>query len=235
MNSTFSEQVMTLACRLFDDRFTLPARLAKLIRRDQIMPNDPYLISEIHYFHSPAFLGLAAVLWEDIVEKRVLFAHKNVSSLTTNVHIPLRKVLSPKTELLVSEQHKQYQLINGTELAAMIEVPAVPAHLLHLVLRGAPKLHSLYGHRIFRYEVQEPFRKMVAGDSDYRVIKLESGQSELAEILGFKGKKAITLVGEILYETQLREKIPYTTCKEGHTYQEIALCRLIKGIPTTVL
>lgn len=154
---------------------------------------------EGQFFLSPAFLGLAAILWKDVVEKRVKFSDKNVPSLSTNIHLPIKKVLSPKTRLLIAENTKQYQLINGSDLVCMIDVPVIPSHILHIALRGFPKLHSLYGHKLFRYEVQEPFRKMTSGNSDYRVIRLDGGQSELADILQCKGKKAVTVLGEILY------------------------------------
>jgi len=151
--------------------------------------------ANIDFFHSSAFLGLAAILWKDIAEKKVRFAENNVPSLSANVHLPIRKVLCPQTH--VSES--QMQLINGFDLLASIDATTAPTHIMPAVLQGAKRLNSVYGHRLFRFEVQEPFRKWCAGEPDYRVIKLEGGRTELAEILGFKSNKAITILGEILH------------------------------------
>ena len=268
-----SEQAVDMLARelvkaslLFDEQLKFPTSFAKLIKRDQAIPGDPYLLivelpktlsaideqffssdglalwdsayikllqnigitgkkqsialtkefvsrdkkwdarfwfkeqdleDGVHFFHSPAFLGLAAVIWEDVVEKRVKFAHKNVPSLTTNVHMPLREVLSPKTSIVEIEQ--QMQLINGVELLGSIDVPTIPTHIMPIVFKGVQKLNSIYSHRIFRFEVQEPFRRWCTGETDYRIIKLEGGRTELAERLGFKSNKAVTILGEILY------------------------------------
>lgn len=153
--------------------------------------------SEVHFFHSPAFLGLAAALWKDIVEKRVRFADKNVPSLSTNIHWQVRKVLCPRNDIIANE--KQIQLVHGAELLGVIDIPAIHAQIMPFAFRGIPKLNSVYGHKLFRFEVQEPFRKMAKGEKDYRVIELKGGRSELTEILGFRGKKAVTIIGEILH------------------------------------
>lgn len=157
---------------------------------------SPDLRERIHFFHSHAFLGLAAILWDFSVEKKVQFASQNVPALTTNIHIEIGKLLSPRTKFIESE--KQLQIINGEEALATFNIPTIPVKLFPSVLKGVPKLNSVYGHRLFRYEVQEPFKRMIRGEADFRVLKFEGGKSQLAEILGFKGKKAVTVIGELL-------------------------------------
>ncbi len=94
---------------------------------------------------------------------------------------------------------QQIQIIRQENLIGKIDIPTVPAHLMSQIFKGVSKLNSVYGHRVFRFEVQEPFRQMVAGNTDYRVIKLDEGYTELAQRLNLKGKKAITILKEILY------------------------------------
>ena len=55
------------------------------------------LEGDVHFFQTPAFLGLAAVLWEDVVERRARLTSKSVPSPSANVQLPMQKALSPKT------------------------------------------------------------------------------------------------------------------------------------------
>lgn len=148
-------------------------------------------------FLSPCLLVLAEALWYDIVTRHVNFTTHQVPALSTSVYYQAAKLLRPKATILQND--KDIQLISDSEVLGIINIPTIPAGLFQTVARGLPKFNSAYGHKLFRFEVQEPFRMKEAGETDYRVIKLDGGKSELAERLGFKGKKAITVLGEILY------------------------------------
>lgn len=148
-------------------------------------------------FHSPAFFLLGAILWKDRIKKWVSFEEHNLPAISTASYHPLRNLLS--TQMHVEMISQQVQMVHEHHLIGKISIPTVPASLMPFIFRGASKLNSVYGHRLFRFEVQEPFRKMVAGHTDYRVIKLDGGFTELAQRLGLKGKKAITILKEILY------------------------------------
>lgn len=152
-----------------------------------------------HFYHSPAFLGLCEILWHEEVEKLVKFSRKNIPSLSTNVHVPICRILGSRSEVVERHDQGQIQIFEQNDLLGTINIPVIPGKILPMVFKGASKLNSVYGHKLIRFQIQEPFRKMVLGDTDYRVIKLDRGKSELAEILGFKGRKAVTIIGEILY------------------------------------
>ncbi|MBS0655880.1 MAG: hypothetical protein JSR46_08895, partial [Verrucomicrobia bacterium] len=145
---------------------------------------------------SPALLVLAYCLWEDIVKRKVNFSRLYVPAVSTSVQIPICRLLSPKAKVI--ENDHQLQIVDKSDLVGSIKIPTIAPHLLRAVKDGSYKLSSVYSHRLFRFEVQEPFRKKAAGDDDCRVIRLDGGRTELAERLGFKGKKAITTLGEIL-------------------------------------
>lgn len=153
--------------------------------------------NETQSFHSPAFHILAAVLWKDRIKKWIAFEAANVPALTTGSYHPLRKLLS--AQMYAETTPQQVQIIHEENLIGKIDIPTVPAQLMPQIFRGVSKLNSVYGHRVFRFEVQEPFRQMIAGNTDYRVIKLDGGFTELAQRLNLKGKKAITILKEILY------------------------------------
>ncbi len=211
-NPTFEEQFFSDGLSLWDAAFCTLLKsfgvrgrkeAPKLAKRRKTQKDlsfwfcTPNISEKTQFYHSKAFLGIAAILWEDGVKGRIHFQEHQVAALSTNVHSHAMKMLHPST--CINQEDKTVQLIVDSEVFALVDIPIVPANLFPAVLKGLPKLNSVYGHRLFRYEVQEPFRKKNSGDADYRVIKLDGGKSELAEILGFKGKKAGTVLGEILY------------------------------------
>lgn len=156
-----------------------------------------WFLDQNEIFHSPAFLILAAVLWKDRIKKWVTFEAANVPAVTTGCYNPLRKLFSPQMHAVSTSN--QVQFMHNDNLLGKIDIPTIPIHLMPQIFRGVSRLNSVYGHRVFRFEVQEPFRQMIAGNSDYRVIKLDGGFTELAQRLNLKGKKAITILKEILY------------------------------------
>lgn len=150
-----------------------------------------------YFFESPAFVILASVLWEDDVKKRVNFSKNNVAALTTNNHIPITKILSPKNEVIKKEN--QLQLFHNEFLIGSFQIPTISQRLFPAVFNGVKKINTVTGHRFIRHLIIRAFEQVINGHSDYRILKYNRGAKEIVECLGLSGQKSITNIKEIVH------------------------------------
>lgn len=156
--------------------------------------------SSEHLFLSPSLQTLAGALWEDVVKRLVHFSTHQVPALSTNVHEPIIKLLSPKNE--ITHEKGKIQIYNQQTLVGGIPVAVVHKDLLDIIIRGAEKLNTVTAHRLMRYLPQKAFEQMARGDFDFRVIIRKRGATEIAEELGLRTNKAITEIKELLHAMQ---------------------------------
>lgn len=149
------------------------------------------------FFHSPAFLGLAGTLWDDVVKRRVTFAAREVPALTTSVHDPVVKILSPHNQVVARVD--QVQLFHQDTLLGAYSIAAIPQNIIGPVFNGIKKLNTVTGHRLTRHLVQSAFTQIANGHSDHRVMKLDRGASEIAERLGLTGNRVLETIKEIIH------------------------------------
>lgn len=149
------------------------------------------------FFHSPALIILASILWEDDVKKRINFSNQNVPALTTSVQTPISKMLSPKNKVI--KRDNDIQLFHEDSLIGVVQIPTIPENFFPTVFNGMEKLNSVTGHRLMRHLVLTAFDQMVEGHSDYRVLNLDRGAKEIVDRLGLSAHNAITVVKEIVH------------------------------------
>lgn len=81
----------------------------------------------------------------------------------------------------------------------MAEVAAIDPKLMPLITKGTQYLNSIYHHKLLRYECKTGFENWVQGRADPRVIRFERGETEIAEILGFRFKDAPSILKSLLH------------------------------------
>ncbi len=138
---------------------------------------------------------LAEILWKDGVEAQVEKNKKHLPALTQSVARPVSRFLSMRAEVL-SKNGQPSVVYEGKTVA---EVAAIDPKLMPLVTKGTQWLNSIYHHKLLRYECKAGFENWVQGRADPRVMRYERGETEIAEILGFKFKEAPSILKSLLH------------------------------------
>ena len=158
---------------------------------------NPDISGGERFFHSPAIIILGCVLWEDVVKRRWNLKVKHVAALTTSVQDPISKILAPKNRVI--ERGNDIQIFHKDSLLGFVQVPTVPQNIISTVFNGMQKLNTVTGHRFIRYLVMSAFDRLVQGHSDHRVLELDRGASEIAELLGLNSNVHKTDIKEIIH------------------------------------
>lgn len=134
---------------------------------------------------------LAEVLWRDSIESQFCRTKKHIPAITQSVQRPISRLLSP-----CSEPRPGSIVYEGKVVA---EVAAIDPKLMPIVMRGAKSLNSIYHHKLIRFECRSGFENWIQAKPDPRVMRHERGETEIAEILGFKFKEAPTIIKALLH------------------------------------
>lgn len=151
----------------------------------------------IFFYQSPALLFLGCALWEDVVKRSWRFKEKQVPALTTSVQAPVSKMLTPKNKII--EKEKDIQIFHGGSLLGFVPISTIQQGIISTITNGVYKLNTVAGHRIVRFLVHSVFGKIISNDGDHRVLKFDRGASDLVELLGLSGHKAVTNIKEIVH------------------------------------
>ncbi len=138
---------------------------------------------------------LAEILWKDRVAAQFEKNKKHLPALTQSVARPVSRFLSARAEIV--EKNGQPSVVYEGKTVA--EVAAIDPKLMPLITKGTLYLNSIYHHKLLRYECKAGFENWVQGRTDPRVMRYERGETEIAEILGFKFKEAPTILRSLLH------------------------------------
>lgn len=138
---------------------------------------------------------LAEILWKDRVEAQFEKNKKHLPALTQSVARPVNRFLSSRAEI-VAQNDQPTVVYEGKTVA---EVAAIDPKLMPLVTKGTQYLNSIYHHKLLRYECKAGFENWVQGRADPRVMRYERGETEIAEILGFRFKEAPSILRSLLH------------------------------------
>ncbi|MBF8264053.1 MAG: hypothetical protein HW387_1718 [Parachlamydiales bacterium] len=138
---------------------------------------------------------LAEILWKDRVEAQFEKNKKHLPALTQSVARPVSRFLSSRAE--VALQNDQPTVVYEGKTVA--EVAAIDPKLMPLVTKGTQYLNSIYHHKLLRYQCKAGFENWVQGRADPRVMRYDRGETEMAEILGFKFKEAPSILRSLLH------------------------------------
>lgn len=138
---------------------------------------------------------LAEILWKDRVESQFEKNKKHLPALTQSVARPVSRFLSTRAEI-VANNDQPAVIYEGKTVA---EVAAIDLKLMPLVTKGTQYLNSIYHHKLLRYECKAGFENWAQGKADPRVMRFERGETEIAEILGFKFKEAPAILRSLLH------------------------------------
>ncbi|HAB99071.1 MAG TPA: hypothetical protein DCE71_04545, partial [Parachlamydiales bacterium] len=138
---------------------------------------------------------LAEVLWKDRIETQFQKTQKHLPALTLSVQKPLSRLFSSRIYPMM-HQEKTSLLYEGKIVA---EATCLEPKYSALLAKGIQSLGSIYHHKLLRYECQKGYENWIAGKSDPRILRFERGETEIAEILGFKFKQAPGIIKSLLY------------------------------------
>lgn len=152
---------------------------------------------EDHFFHSPAFLGLTRIIWEDIVKKRIDFNEKYPPCAPKPTFQALTSLMTAKKD--DKSFPEKINLVNGPDVIGTIDIPLVPSNLHPKVFQGVGKINTVVGHKALRYVVSLPYKQKLMGVADFRVREFEGGFVELGKEIGLKNKRHLAELREIFY------------------------------------
>ena len=138
---------------------------------------------------------LAEILWKDRVAAQFEKNKKHLPALTQSVARPVSRFLSARAEVV--ENNGQPSVVYEGKTVA--EVAAIDPKLMPLVTKGTQYLNTIYHHKLLRYECKAGFENWAQGRADPRVMRYERGETQIAEILGFKFKEAPTILRSLLH------------------------------------
>ncbi len=153
--------------------------------------------SEQPIFCSPALELLTRAIWFDDVSRRSNLIIKGVAAITTIVKKPIFQILSPKTKIKQGEQ--VIYLENETHIIGSIQRASINSTLVKNVLNGIDEMKSLTAHRLIRSYVKNTFNQAITGIKDYRVLRYDGSDKEIATGLGLKSGGEITRIKNINY------------------------------------
>lgn len=154
---------------------------------------------------------LAEILWKDRVETQFQKTQKHLPALTLTVQRPLSRLFSSRTHKMM-HQEKTTLLYDGKIVA---EATLLESKHAVLLAKGIQSLGSIYHHKLLRYECQAGYENWIAGKTSPGVIRFERGETEIAEILGFKFKQAPAIIKALLY-VQSRMTFYFDDQSSGH-------------------
>jgi hypothetical protein len=138
---------------------------------------------------------LAEILWKDRVATQFEKNKKHIPALTQSVVRPVSRFLSSRAEIV--EKNGQPSVIYEGKTVA--EVAAIDLKLMPLITKGTQYFNSIYHHKLLRFECKMGFNNWVQNRADPRVMRFERGETEIAEVLGFKCKEAPTILRFLLH------------------------------------
>jgi hypothetical protein len=137
---------------------------------------------------------LAEILWKDRVESQFQKNQKHPPALTQSVQRPITRLLSSRAEIL-ENNGKTTVFYEGKTIA---DIALIDPLLSPLMSRGIESLDSIYHHKLLRYECKTGYENWIDGHADPRLLRFERGETEIAEILGFKFKEAPKIIKSLL-------------------------------------
>jgi hypothetical protein len=158
--------------------------------------------AKLSFFHSPAFLGIARILWEDKVKKRVFFDRKYPPTIIKPNFDKVTSLLRAKPDRKVYEEgnsSKALNLTKDTDVIGRIDFTLVPEPFAKQVFKGAGKFNTVVGHKTIRYAANIPFEQKLQGIPDFRVKQFDGGFAEWGEQIGLTNNRQVDELREIAY------------------------------------
>ena len=138
---------------------------------------------------------LAEILWKDRVESKYQRNQKHLPALTQSVQRPVTRFLSSRSEVL-RDNGKITVIYDGKKVA---ESTLIDPKLESILLKGIESLGTIYHHKLLRYQCKTGYENWIQEKVDPRALRFERGETEIAEILGFKFKEAPKIIKSILH------------------------------------
>lgn len=149
------------------------------------------------YFMSYALQDLAKAIWRDDVSRNKKIITSGVPAITTIVKKSLIKMTSPR--IITRSDDQEIKLINDTLIIGSIQLPSVNPDIVKNVLNGIHEFRSLTAVRLLFSYVEWTFNQHVAGIRDYRILRFDGGDRQIATQMGCKSNQEISRIKDINY------------------------------------
>jgi hypothetical protein len=150
--------------------------------------------------------ALAKVLWLEQVRPRLSPNQDKPPALV----LPVMRVITQLHSRALEHDETGATMLRFDDggSARIKPPPTLDAGVLNnMVRRGLDLLGSLTAHRVLRWEIWEGHGRVLRGDPDPRLLTVDGGWSELAELLGVGAKKRdevhAIMIAQSRYEFQL--------------------------------
>lgn len=146
--------------------------------------------NEQFFYISTILVTLTKIIIEDIISPSINFALNNPAGITTNVHDPISKMLSTRSDLKDNQLLYKNQLVVGS-----FDYPSI---IMDQLSKGVKAFKTLTAAKIIRFFIQRCYDEMIHGNSDYRILKFPGGAQEIAQCLGIKSSAEIANIKTII-------------------------------------
>lgn len=150
----------------------------------------------VYYFHSVAFIGLAAILWEDICKKSIE-KHKNtVPALTKKIITTTIRPLMSKDLKIITNNNKIVECFenNGNLLCS---VACVDLNFMDLICKGIKYFPSITGQRLLRWQVNMGYQNWKTNCENPALICTQGGYRGIAQAIGSSPQKNPEVIGQV--------------------------------------
>lgn len=138
---------------------------------------------------------LAEILWKDSIEAQFQKDQKHIPALTLSVQRPLSRLFSSRIASIITPE--KVSLFYEGKIVA--EAPTLEPKCAALLAKGIQNFGSIYHHKLLRLECQAGYENWVSGKTDPHILRFDRGETQIAEMLGFKFKQAPSIIKSLLY------------------------------------
>ena len=147
------------------------------------------------YFMSHALLDIARAIWCDDVSRKKKIITSGVPAITTIVKKSLMEITSPS--IITRKDDQKIKLINNTHVIGSVQLPLVNPDIVKHVLNGIHEFKSLTAARLIFFYVERTFNQRVSGINDYRVLRFDGSDKEIATLMGLTSNRDQTRIRDI--------------------------------------
>lgn len=181
-------------------------KYAKKLKKEDVGTDSTFWFSRgernksIPFFHSPAFTGLALLIWKTRVKKRIEFSKKYPPCV-------ISKTFKTTTSIISAKRHgelgsEKVSLITEKEVVGSVSLSAIPTvepGLHDKIFRGLGRLNTVVCHKALRHAIALPFIQKREGVEDFRVKQYDGGIREIGEEIGISSRNQVSELGDILH------------------------------------
>lgn len=156
---------------------------------------DPTL--GVQYFHSPAFIGLAEILWEDICKLSIEKHKHTVAALTKSIiTTTIQPLMSKELEIKTIHEKKTVECYESKG-SLLCTVACVDPEFMKQICKGIKFFPSITGQRLLRWQVNTGYQNWKNNCENPALICTHGGYRGIAQAIGANPQNNPEVIGQV--------------------------------------